>query len=324
MKELTAIAETIKKGNNFLIVSHINPDGDSIGSQLAMIKILENSGKKATILNQHPVPEVYKFLYGSQKVKNEVSFLENFDIAIVLDASDKKRLGDIVNKALRKVPFIINIDHHISNNKFGQLQYLNQDASATAVIIYDLIVLLNEKIDRDIAECLYTGILTDTGSFHYLNTDAKSHLVVADLIKYGINPNKIYEEIYEIFNIISIKLLGLALSSVEMNKTGEIAWMKIRQYDYSLSSLTNGETEGFINYVQMIKGVKVSLFFREFLNDNNQLVTKVSFRSKEGVDVNKIAGIFGGGGHSHAAGCVVTGSINSILEKIIKEVEKYI
>ncbi|MFH1287703.1 MAG: bifunctional oligoribonuclease/PAP phosphatase NrnA [bacterium] len=323
MKELTAIAETIKKSDNFLIVSHINPDGDSVGSQLALAKVLENFGKKITILNQHPVPDMYKFLWGNEKIKNEISPSEKFDIAVVLDASDETRLGDVVNKALEKVPFIINLDHHVSNNGFGKLCYLNQDASATAVIIYDLIVLLNGKIDRDIAECLYTGILTDTGSFNYLNTDSKSHRVVADLMEYGLIPNKIYEEIYEIFNIITIKLLGSALSSVEINSTGKIAWMKIKQNDYDLSSLTSGETEGFINYVQMIKGVKVSLFFREFTNDKNQLVTKVSFRSKEGLDVNKIAGAFGGGGHFRAAGCVILGDVDAVVEKVVNEVEKY-
>jgi phosphoesterase RecJ-like protein len=291
---------------------------------LALAKVLTGFGKKVTILNQHPVPEIYKFLFGSENIKNEISFLEIFDIAIVLDANDKNRLGDVVNKALKKIPFIINLDHHITTNKFGQLRYLNQDASATAVIIYDLILLLGGKIDRDIAECLYAGILTDTGSFHYLNTDVRSHQVVAELIKYGIIPNKIYEKIYEIYNMVTIKLLGLALSSVETDKTGKIAWMKIRQYDYNLASLTNGETEGFINYVQMMKGVKVSLFFREFLNDKYQLVTKVSFRSKEDIDVNKIASVFGGGGHSHAAGCVVTDKLNNVLENVIREVEKYL
>ncbi|MDD5773141.1 MAG: bifunctional oligoribonuclease/PAP phosphatase NrnA [bacterium] len=324
MNALRVIAETIKKGSSFLFVSHINPDGDSIGSQLALGKVLEGFGKKVTILNQHPVPDIYNFLYGSGKIKNEISPSESFDIAVVLDASDKNRLGDVVNKALEKVPFIINLDHHVSNNKFGQLQYLNQQASATAVIVYDLIVLLNGKIDKDIAECLYTGILTDTGSFHYLNTDAKSHQVVAEILKYGISPNKIYEEIYEIFNLVSIKLLGLALSSIEMDKTGKIAWMKIRKSDFNLSSLTNGETEGFINYVQMLKGVKVSLFFKELVNDKKQLVTKVSFRSKEDVDVNKIASGFNGGGHAHAAGCVVLGDMDTALDKVIKEVEKYI
>lgn len=324
MNELKAIAEIIKKNNNFLLVSHINPDGDSIGSQLALKKFLENTGKKAVILNQHPVPDIYKFLYGSEKIKNEISPSENFDVAVVLDASDETRLGDAVNKVLGKVPFIINLDHHVSNNKFGKLRYLNQDASATAVIIYDLIVLLNGKIDKDIAECLYTGILTDTGSFHYLNTDAKSHRVAADIIKYGISPNKIYEEIYEIFNIVTLKLLGLALSSVEINKTGKVAWMKIKQDDYKLSSLTNGETEGFINYVQMIKGVKAALFFKELIDDKNQLATKVSFRSKEGVDVNKIAGMFGGGGHFHAAGCVIRGGVDAAVKKVVNEVEKYI
>lgn len=322
MNKLTTIANAIMKGDNFLLTSHINPDGDSIGSQLALMKFLENIGKKATILSQHAVPDVYKFLYGNEKIRSEVSDSESFDIAVVLDASDQNRLGDTVNRVLKRVPFIINIDHHVSNDKFGGLRYLNSDASATAVIIYDLIVLLKGEIDRDIAECLYTGILTDTGSFHYLNTDTKSHLVAADIIKYGINPNKIYEEIYEIFNITTIKLLGLALSSIEMGRTGEIAWMKIRLDDYNLASLTNGETEGFINYVQMIKGVKVSLFFKEFMNDENQLATKVSFRSKEGVDVNKIACVFGGGGHFHAAGCIALGGVDAVVKKVVDEVER--
>lgn len=324
MDKLTTIANAIMKGDNFLLTSHINPDGDSVGSQLALKKFLENIGKKATILSQHAVPDVYKFLYGSEKIRSEVSDSESFDIAVVLDASDQNRLGDTVNRVLKRIPFIINIDHHVSNNGFGKLRYLNQDASATAVIIYDLIVLLKGEIDRDIAECLYTGILTDTGSFHYLNTDTKSHLVVADIIRHGINPNKIYEEIYEIFNITTIKLLGLALSSIEMSKTGKIAWMKIRLDDYNLASLTNGETEGFINYVQMIKGVKVSLFFKEFMNDKNQLATKVSFRSKEGVDVNKIACVFGGGGHFHAAGCIISSGVNTAVRQVVSEVEKYI
>lgn len=322
MDELTKIAGVIKKGDNFLLTSHINPDGDSVGSQLALKKFLENIGKKVTVLSQHAVPDVYKFLYGSEKIRNEVSDSESFDIAVVLDASDQNRLGDTVNSVLKRVPFIINIDHHVSNNKFGELRYLNQNASATAVIVYDLIVLLKGEIDRDIAECLYTGILTDTGSFHYLNTDPKSHRVAADIIKYGISPNKIYEEIYEIFDITTIKLLGLALSSIEINKTGKIAWMKIKLDDYNLSSLTNGETEGFINYVQMIKGVKVSLFFKEFMDDKNQLVTKVSFRSKEGVDVNKIACVFGGGGHFHAAGCIISGGVDITVKQVVGEAER--
>lgn len=324
MNNLKSISEIIKKNNKFLIVSHVNPDGDSIGSQLAMVKFLENIGKKVSILNNSFVPDIYRFLPGSSKIKTSVSDSEKFDVGLMLDASDESRLGEIEKEAIKKAPLVINIDHHASNNRFGEVYYLDQDAAATAIIIYKLIKLSGSVIDSDMANCLYVGISSDTGSFQFSNTNSEVHEIAADLIKLGASPCRIYGETHEIFNVPTIKLLGLAMLSLQMNGSGEIAWIKLRQKDFSMACAKPYETEGFINYLQMIKGVRAALFFREIIDKNNNILIKVSFRSKEGIDVHKIAGVFGGGGHSQAAGCAIEGDMDSVIKRVVSEVEKYI
>ncbi len=319
MNNLNEISKVVQKNKNFLITSHINLDGDAIGSELALYFILKKLNKKVIILNQDRLSKIYDFLPGSDKVhylnNNRIS-PKSIDVGIVLDCSNIKRIGRTY-EVFKDIKTIINIDHHKSNENYGNLNYLDCSASSVGEIIYELITSIDiNLLDEKISTCLFTAIMTDTGSFRYSNVSSKTFGVASHLTRYRINSHLIANNIYNRNTYPGLKLLGEALLTLEINESSYVSWLTITRKMLNDANAKDEEIEGIIDIATTLNNVEISILFRE-TKDNK---IKVSFRSKGNFDVNKFAGKFKGGGHPNAAGCLCSGKLNEIKEKILSQV----
>lgn len=311
------IAEAIKKHDKFLITAHINLEGDSLGSQLAMKQLLDSLGKKSFILDNDAIPEHYRFLPGADKVSNDIAKRPDFDAAIILDCPTLKRIGK-VKDAITKDKFIINIDHHVSNEKFGHVNWVDSNASSAGEMVYKLFKEMGAPLTKEAALCLYIAILTDTGSFNYENTSGATHDIAGKLLGYGLEPARISESVYETKTIDDIKFLGMVLATIKVNKRGDVAYLEITRPMMERTGTQAAKSEGFVNYARSINHVNVAVIFRE---DPGGKIN-ISFRSKSDIDVNLIASFFGGGGHTKASGCVIEGNLADVEKQVLAKVEE--
>jgi len=313
------VIEAIKKYNSFLITAHVNLEGDSLGSQLAMKRLIEAMGKRAFILDSDKVPEHYEFLPGADEVLNDVEKKRDFDAAIVLDCPTLKRTGRVKDIIYKKKP-IINIDHHISNEMFGDANWVDARASSAGEMVYKLFKETGKKITKETALSLYIAILTDTGSFNYDNTSSVTHEIAGELLGYGLEPASVSERVYERRSVEDIKLLGLVLSTIKVNKTGEIAYLEATCDMLKKTGADMAKSEGFINFARSIDNVKVAVLFKEDPKEKGKI--SISFRSKGEADVNSIASFFGGGGHVKASGCTIEGKLEDVRKVVLAKVEE--
>ena len=323
MNNIDEIIKVIQKNNNFLVTSHVNLDGDGVGSELALYLILKKLNKKPIILNQDRLPKIYHFLPGSNKVhylEDNCTDTKNIDVGIVLDCSNVNRIGKTYD-IFKDVKTLINIDHHKSNDNYGNLNYIDSSASSVGEIIYELIKFINiDLLDKDISTCLFTAILTDTGSFRYSNVSSKTFEVASHLTSHRIKPHLIANNIYNRNTYSGLKLLGEALLNLEINESNYVSWITITRKMLNDTKAKDEEIEGIIEVATTLNNVEISILFRETQNHK----IKVSFRSKGNFDVNKFAGKFKGGGHPNAAGCLCSGKLGEIKEKILSELFKEI
>ena len=317
MSELDRIIEALRGCTTVLISVHKNPDGDALGSQLGLLRILEHLGKTVHAHNLDPVPESYRFLPGQERISVGKDVPGTYDAFIVLDA-DPPRTGLFDGR----YPFrtLINIDHHITNPKEWPLTWLDADATATGELIYRLAVRLGVPLDRDLALCLYTAVFTDTGSFRYSNTTAESMRIAAALIEAGADPWVVTENVYESFVYRRIKLLGAVLSGMERSTDGRTAWVVVTEDLYRRTGTSAEDTDNFVNFVRSVKGVEVAVLFRETAPEQY----KISLRSKGRVDLSALAQSLGGGGHRNAAGGVLDGPFPAVRARVIDAVERQI
>ncbi len=313
MNSLADIAAALESAEKVLVCGHVMPDGDSLGSVLAIGTILENMGKKVTMAGPDPVPVIYDFLPGLEKYRVGLPPEEGFDTLVILDCSVPERLGHGYQELLSGDMDVIILDHHISSSCFGKYRYVDPSASAVGEIIYDLITEMGLEITRDVAICLYTAIVTDTGSFQYESTTPGTLRRVANLMEIGVPAAQVNIRIYEEKPKEFYLLLCSALNTLTFSPCGKISWMTVTREILKNSGAEDEHTEGLVNYTKSIRGVEVGMLFREV----EEGCYKVSFRSKEFADVNKLAAHFGGGGHPHAAGCTVRGDLDEIKEKIV-------
>lgn len=313
----TAFFNVVKENNSFIVTSHISPDGDSLGSTLAMTRALSKLGKKAIpVVNDH-IPKKYNFLPGIDMIKSAEKCAYGVDVIISLDCGDKQRLG--FDKELSEYGRkIINIDHHKSNLYFGDLNIVNSDASSVGEILYQL---LKEKVDIDyeIALCLYTSIITDTGSIRYSNTTPLTLKILANLVEKGVKPDYVSRQVFEKRSLESIELLKCALNTLEVVEKGKVACIYVTEEMFETSGAKEEDADGIINYAREIEGVEVALFFRQQTD-----CVKVGFRSNDWVDVRKIAETFGGGGHIRAAGCTLNVSLGEAKTKVLGTVKEFL
>lgn len=324
--------EALRKHETFLISSHLNPDGDAVGSQLALHSFLLNLGKEVSVVGSDPVPFAYSFLPNvavlqcanpkSNKENTRYLSLESIpdvDVAIILDCGNLSRIGEALAERIHPRKALINIDHHHGNANFGTHNLVNTDACAVGEIVFDLMEYGGIEISQDQALCLYTAIFTDTGGFRYSNTTAKALRIAARLIEKGVQPARVAESIYDTIPYQRAKLFGMALETLKLSSDGKLVWVSVTGEMYERAKATSADTEGIIEYIRSLRGVEIAVLFREIENG----AIKVSLRSKRGFDVERVAGEFGGGGHKAAAGCTVSEpldkTIDMILDKLVTD-----
>jgi phosphoesterase RecJ-like protein len=317
MKNMNKIAQEIKNRDDYLLVGHAIPDGDCIGSLIALYLGLLVLGKNVQILLEDPVPAIYGYLRGSSAILRPEQIIKRVENVIFLDCADEERCGERVVSILEDRLFTINIDHHQSNTMFGDVNYVDGNSASTAELVFKLLQHLKVEITPDIANALYVGIVQDTGGFMHNSTSSATFRHAADLLDKGVNLDLIKANLFESKSRVEMMLLCLALKNINFNTSGKIAWMVLNYDDVKAIGALDICPEGIINHTLMIKGVEVGLLFREI----SPGYIKIGFRSKGDMDVSILAAMFGGGGHRRAAGAKQEGSMEDAERQVILTVE---
>jgi phosphoesterase RecJ-like protein len=317
---MNPILQTIKTADRILVTAHTDPDGDAVGSLLAMGLALERLGKQTTLYNESPIPAVYQFLPAVGRIDRHLDAAADFDAAVVLDCGDLSRVGSAAD-TVKRVRSVINIDHHASNPGFGAHCLIDAHACATAEIVYRLIRALEIPLDRDIATCIYTGILTDTGSFRFSNTNASAFAICREMVEAGVDPFEVAQHVFGSYSLGRIKLLNLALNSIEISPNGKLSLMTVTRGMLEETRTQQEDVDGLINYARRIEDVRVAALIQEQVNGQaaatDRVRLHVSLRSDGSVDVAAIAGAFGGGGHHSAAGFQIESTLADIKSQLL-------
>ena len=311
------LLQAIVDAKSILITTHVAPDGDAIGSALALKIALDRMGKGPRVGLSDPVPEFLRFLPEADSIETAECVGGPFDLALVLDCGSLDRVGKCENAVVssRKVA---NVDHHTTNTHFADINWVDSEAAATAQMAAGIIRDLGVEFDPDIAACLFAGLSTDTGSFRYSNTSADTFRVAAALVDAGARPWEIAQNIYDTKPYKSLSALAEAILGIQFSSGGLIASMEITAEMMERHGITESETEGFIGYARSIEGVEVAVAFRE-VEDG---LIRIGFRSKEKVDVAEIAAEYGGGGHVRASGCTVPGPLAEVKSNVITRLNR--
>ena len=294
----------MKNAENILLASHIHPDGDAIGSLVALGLSLKKIGKKVTMFNECPVPKVYRFIKGVEEITMQVKDFTHYDMAVILDCADLVRIGKC-SSLVADIPMMINIDHHATNTGFGHFKTIDTNACATTEIVYSLLKQLDVTLTSDIAEAIYVGVLTDTGSFRFANTSCQAFDISREMVSFGVNPYKVADHIYGTYSLGSIKLLHKILGSIEVSENGKLSILSLTQEMVNETGTHPEDIIGLVHYAKHIKDVKVAALIQEApgvgrCDEGTQF--HVSLRSDGSVDVGVIASLYGGGGHPKSAG----------------------
>lgn len=313
MESHEEIAGILLRYHRLLIVTHVMPDGDAIGSMLGLGLGLQRKGRQVTMTCPGGIPENLQFMPGSDQIVpvDEIRSHE-YDIVVALDSSDPGRIEGVYEQIPPGVP-IVNIDHHATNKGYGTYNYIDSASAATGEQVYRVLIAMNVRVDPNIAVCLFTAIATDTGFFRFSNTTPTTLRIAARLVERGADPSGISEQVYEARSLESLKMLGRVLDTLQVDKSGKIAWMEVYRDWLSEFSLDEGQTEGFVNYARMVKGVEVALIFRESADGK----IRIGMRSKGDFDVGAFAETLGGGGHARAAGCSLDGQSISEAKELV-------
>ncbi|MGE5422180.1 MAG: DHH family phosphoesterase [Ignavibacteriales bacterium] len=310
------MVEAILNEPKWTIVGHAIPDGDCVGAITAMILALEDQNLEVRAILEDGVPHMYRFLKGTDKIKSHQDAAELFDSVIYVDCAGPDRVGESLKEKLANSRLVLNIDHHISNNHFGDLALVDPAASSTCELLYNLINAMGVHINADIGTPLYCGMVMDTGSFQYTATKPLTMRIAADLLESGVDLDLVRSKLYESKSRIEVAVLEKALSSLTFNNDGSISWMKLTYEDMLHIGAVNQHFEGTINVARSIDGVEVAVLFREI----EPGMIKIGLRSRGLVDVNKVASTWGGGGHRLAAGARLDGSMESVINQVVARV----
>jgi len=311
--ELTEIVEAIRARQRFVISSHTRPDGDSIGSSLAMAFALRAMGKEADVVHSDPAPGPLMQFPGVRDIQVMPQVGNHYDAAIVMECGDLGRTGVA---GLDRF-FLINIDHHPGNVGYGRLNWFNPDAAACGEMVFDLVKALGAPLTPEVAIHVYLAILTDTGSFHYANISPRTFEICKEALEAGVDPVAVARNVYDSNNMGRLKLFGAVLSAMQIDASGRVA---IVYLDHEMARAAGGtyeDTEGLINLPLTVKEILAIVFFKQIEGDEY----RVSMRSKGTIDIGGIAKEFGGGGHRNAAGCTVTGAIDALKKMFIEKIE---
>lgn len=303
------VAEIAAHGS-FLVTTHESPDGDAVGSSLALGSYLRRLGKEVTIYLRDPLPDLYAFLPLADQVVHAIPD-RPFDVCFVLDVGEFRRAGEELMN-FQGVGKFINVDHHLQCERFGAINLIDPEAAATGVLVYRIIKAAGHEVDYDTALGIYTAVITDTGSFRYSNANQEAFVIAGEMVARGVNAWSIAEKLYESQPQQRLELLALALATLTVSPRGDVASITVTLDMYQKTGANAELTDGFVNYPRSIRGVEVAVFFREIKPG----LYKVGFRSKGKVNVSALSAGFGGGGHHNAAGCVIAGPLEEVREKV--------
>ena len=316
-KIVDRVVEAIKASETICVVGHVRPDGDCIGSQLGLTIALINAGKKVACWNQDPVPAKLAFL-DPKKLIQPPEKGRQFDCVIATDCASLERLGTAV-ECIQERKMFINIDHHASNTRYGDMNWIAAREPSTGELIFRLLKTANWPITPGISDCLFTAVSTDTGSFQYPTTRPATYHVAAELVKRGANLAKICDEVYQSYPLARVRLLRHVYNKFRLAHDNQIAYFWLKKADYTRTGSDPSDSEGLIDHIRAIEPVVVACVFEEIEPD----LTRISLRSKSPkVDVNKIAQMFGGGGHPAAAGGRIQGTPLSAQRKVVAALKK--
>lgn len=318
-QDLIGARQFIEQHDDFLVVAHVQPDGDAVSSTLAVGWLLSRLGKTFTMINEGSIPQRMTYMEGSERIL-DMSLTERtrtYGNVICVDCADFKRVG-LVSEWMEEGANMLNIDHHPTNDEYGTQTLIKADAAATAEILYDLVKLFDLGWDRNIAEMLYTGILTDTGGFRYSSTSPKVMQIASHLLELGVNGPDLADSLLEQLTKPQFDVLTLSLATLQMSENGKVAWVHVTPEHMVQAGASNEDLEGIVNYPRNIQGVEVGVLFK-VINEN---AVKASMRSAGKVDVAAIAAEFGGGGHVRAAGCRLEGTLEQVTALVIERIKQ--
>jgi bifunctional oligoribonuclease and PAP phosphatase NrnA len=307
---IEAILKSIEQGQRFLVASHEGPDGDALASTLALTLALREMGKEVVAYNRDGLPSAFDFLPGAQTVVSELAAEERFDVGFVLDAGELRRAGGHLRQHCRT---LVNIDHHPHSERFGEIHYVDEGASATGALIYRLLRAGGISISIDVAFCIYTAVLSDTGSFRYSNADPEAFRIAAEMVQLGVIPWQVATGLYENQGEERLRLLAQVLATLEVSPCGRLAAVSVTSAMFAETGTAAEHTDGFINYPRSIRGVEVAILFRQV----KAQAFKVGFRSKGLIDVGALARELGGGGHHNAAGVLIAGELQEVRVSVM-------
>ena len=316
---LQEAARFMREHDRFLVLSHINPDGDATGSALAVALMLEQLGKEYIVANEGETPGKFSFLprFGVLRNLSRQPLDETFSAVIAVDCADRSRMGNVEAMFAPQVA-LLNIDHHPTNDRFGSINLIQTGAAATAEILFELAQAAGISFHEELAVCIYTGILTDTGGFRYTNTSPRVMEIAAKLLTYGVKPGEVAERCLEEITYSHVKILRRALQTLTLSQQGRIASISVKLSDFAETGADREDASGLVNYCRNIEGVEVGVSFVEAENE----VVKVSLRSRDRVDVSAIAKQLGGGGHTKAAGCTLRGDLQQVQKQVLQILEQ--
>lgn len=315
MESLVRAVALLEREDGFILSTHLHPDGDGIGSMLALGGALRARGKRVAMVQSDGVPGTYSFLAGAADVLPAPPDGFAPALLVALDCGDRERIA--LPSMDAGLP-ILNIDHHISNDLYGLINLVDGEASATGEIVHRILTAGGYQLDRGIGTALYVAIATDTGFFRYANASTAAFLLSARLVEeFGLEPGKIAEIVHEQKSLNAVKLLGVVLSTLKLS--GSVAWMYLNREMLAAYPVEMEEIEGYINYARSIIGVEIALFFKEVREGE----VRISWRSGPNADVSLLASHFGGGGHARAAGCTVSGNLASVVDKVLSYLARW-
>ena len=316
----------IELHTRFVLTTHVNPDGDGLGTEVAIARYLQKLGKQATILNYSATPDNYLFLANLHPIfqfepSQHAHIIEDAEVILVMDTNHPDRLVDMKSVLLSSKAVKICIDHHLEPGDFADLYILDESSTSTGEIVFRLLNYLNSRsIDNESAIALYTAIMTDSGSFRYPKTDSETHKIIAQLIQMGADPVAIYEHVYEHSSINRVRLLGLALANMQITDNGKIAYIVLTREMLDSTHTSEIDTEAFVPFTLTVDRVQIGLMFSEING-----VVKVSFRSKGDIWINELAKEFGGNGHKNAAGARIPNArLDEIISQVLENAGSYI
>jgi bifunctional oligoribonuclease and PAP phosphatase NrnA len=316
-KIIDRIIDSIREHRTFCVVGHIRPDGDCVGSQLGLALALQGEGKKVTCWNEDRIPEKYDFLDRDGMIQRPKPGMK-FDCVIATDAASFERLGS-VGRCVQQRKLLINIDHHASNTRYGDLNWVSGREPSTGELIFRLLKIAKWPITKRIADSLFTAVSTDTGSFQYATTRPGTYHVAGELVRRGADLARICDEVYQSYPVSRARLLRHVYSHFRLTHRDEIAYFWLKKADFARTGADTSDTEGLIDHIRAIAPVVVACVFEEIEPE----LTRISLRSKsDKVNVSEIAGLFGGGGHPAAAGARIPGTPLSVQRKVIAAVKK--